>query len=265
MLARARRSLNGLLKPLGFELERHSTIQELRDLSVSDHHLNLMLSLPPEEAARLLGLVRKSRSQLAQDLFVLATLDFKRGGYFVEFGATDGVALSNSYLLETEFGWSGILAEPAKCWHEALRSNRTAIVETACVWSDSGATLDFVEPMAAELSTVGAFSDADRHAKTRRGGRTYTVQTISLVDLLERHKAPRNIDYLSIDTEGSEFSILQAFDFDRYDIRIITCEHNHTANRERIAELLSAKGYQRVLEAVSDFDDWYVRAPGPGR
>ncbi|GIT91759.1 hypothetical protein JANAI62_22160 [Jannaschia pagri] len=40
---------------------------------------------------------------------------FKRGGYFVEFGATDGVTLSNTWLLEMSFGWSGILADPRSC------------------------------------------------------------------------------------------------------------------------------------------------------
>ena len=45
----------------------------------------------------------QSRSQLFQDLFVLNTLDEKRNGYFVEFGAADGVYLSNSFLLEHDY------------------------------------------------------------------------------------------------------------------------------------------------------------------
>jgi hypothetical protein len=54
-----------------------------------------------------------SQSQYKQDIFVLTQLGFKRNGYFAEFGATNGLELSNSYLLERQFGWSGILAEPA--------------------------------------------------------------------------------------------------------------------------------------------------------
>ena len=42
-----------------------------------------------------------------------------RGGFFVEFGATNGIDLSNSYLLQSKYYWTGILAEPARCWRDA--------------------------------------------------------------------------------------------------------------------------------------------------
>ena len=50
-------------------------------------------------------------SQIKQDLFVLYYYQ-DTPGYFVEFGALDGVDTSNTYLLEKEHGWKGILAEP---------------------------------------------------------------------------------------------------------------------------------------------------------
>lgn len=200
----------------------------------------------------------KSRAQLKQDMFVLDELGYKRDGYFVEFGATNGVDLSNTYLLEKEMGWTGILAEPAKVWSEALANNRNCHVTFDCVWSESGKTLEFNEVVAAELSTVDEFSGVDEHASTRANGTRYTVNTISLLDLLEKYGAPKVIDYLSIDTEGSEYEILSAFDFDKYQFKVITCEHNYTPMREKLFDLLSSKGYTRKYTEYSRFDDWYV-------
>ena len=70
---------------------------------------------------------------------------------------------------------------------------------------------------------------------------------------------PKKIDYMSIDTEGSEFEILNSFDFNEYDIKVITCEHNYTEMREKIYALLSKNGYIRKHSEYSMFDDWYVK------
>jgi FkbM family methyltransferase len=203
-----------------------------------------------------------SMAQLMQDLFVLYELGAKRRGYFVEFGATDGVSINNTVLLEREFNWNGIVAEPAKSWHESLMRNRNCVVSTYCVWHTTGATLSFNETALKELSTIDTFASADGHAARRQDGKRYDVETISLNDLLALHKAPKTIDYLSVDTEGSEYEILRAFDFSKYDVRVLTVEHNYTANRERIFALLKENGFQRKFENLSQWDDWYVKAVG---
>ena len=51
-------------------------------------------------------------SQFAQDSFVLELLGHKRGGVFVDVGASDGIWNSNSYLLEGYYGWRGVCVEP---------------------------------------------------------------------------------------------------------------------------------------------------------
>ena len=200
------------------------------------------------------------KAQINQDLFALYSLGWKRGGYFVEFGATNGVDLSNTYLLEKDFGWTGILAEPAKVWHAALGRNRSAIVDFDCVWKESGKSLPFAVVETAEFSTLGAFSQEDGHRRLRESANWQTVNTVSLNDLLERHRAPAVIDYLSIDTEGSELEILNAFDFGRHTFSVITCEHNFSSRRKDIYDLLGRNGYVRVFAGLSRWDDWYVHA-----
>ena len=208
---------------------------------------------------RLNALRSKTRSQVLQELFVLAETDLKTGGYFVEFGATDGLTHSNTYLLEKEFGWSGLLAEPAKVWHDQLRANRTCTIETDCVWSRSDEVLSFNEAIDPVLSTLTPYSESDEHAGARENGEIYEVRTVSLNDLLVRHEAPRDIDYLSIDTEGSELEILNEFDFERWNVRIFTCEHNFTDSRKPIQDLMARHGYRHVHEKNSLFDDWFVK------
>jgi FkbM family methyltransferase len=205
------------------------------------------------------GRFNQSRAQLFQDLFVLHELDDKPGGYFVEFGATDGVLLSNTWLLEKEHGWQGILAEPARCWHAGLVSNRSAAIDLRCVWHAGGQKITFDERDEAELSAAAAPSDGERHGAKRERGKIYEVETVLLNDLLAEHNAPRVIDYMSIDTEGSEYAILTNFDFTAHDVRIITVEHNHTASRQDLYTLLNANGYRRKFEEFSHWDDWYVK------
>jgi FkbM family methyltransferase len=190
---------------------------------------------------------------------VLSELEFKTGGFFVEFGAANGVDLSNTYLLEKNFGWRGILAEPGRAWYADLKKNRTGQIDTRCVWKESNSILTFNETDYGEYSTIDSFSSLDIHAADRETGQRYSVETISLIDLLGQYGAPRTIDYLSIDTEGSEYDILSSFDFSKYEFRVITCEHNFTPLREKLHLLLTEKGYVRKLQSASHFDDWYVR------
>jgi FkbM family methyltransferase len=192
---------------------------------------------------------------------VLSALDFKQSGFFVEFGAADGITSSNTHLLEKNFGWNGILAEPARMWQKRLRENRKCHIDTGCVWHESGSHLRFNETRSAEHSTIDSFSEVDTRREQRKHGTIYTVETISLEGLLGKYDAPKLIDYLSIDTEGSEFDILNGFDFSRYRFRIITCEHNFTPAREQIFSLLTKNGYERTLTEYSLYDDWYVERP----
>jgi len=203
--------------------------------------------------------VIKSKAQIFQDLFVLYYLKEKRNGFFVEFGATNGISLSNTYLLEKAYGWTGILAEPGIIWNSQLKSNRNCSIDNRCVWTVSGTKLIFNETENASLSQIDLYAENDFMAAKRNIRSNYKVSTISLNDLLETYHAPLSIDYLSIDTEGSEYEILKAFNFEKFKISVITVEHNFSESRQLIFNLLSKNGYKRVFEKISLFDDWYVK------
>lgn len=212
-----------------------------------------------------------SNGQIQQDLLASWVSSKLRTGnlkalktpkYFVEFGATNGYRLSNTFFLEKFENWMGLLAEPAKVWHSELLDIRKCEVDTRCVFSESGEVLMFTETSDPELGTLSKYSDGDSHANERQTGRNYEVKTVSLYDLLSEHQSPNYIDYLSIDTEGSEFEILRAFDFERHSFGLISVEHNFTANRLELNRVLTRAGYHRVLVEVSGQDDWYVSREG---
>ena len=178
----------------------------------------------------------------------------------MDFGATDGVTDSNSWLLEQRYGWRGILAEPNPRWHDLVRANRpNAMVDTRCVLTTTGATVDFLATELAAVSTIAGYGNTDDYAAARSHHTRFEVPTVSLGDLLDSHNAPPVIDYLSIDTEGSEHDILEAYDFSRL-IRCVTVEHNHTPVRAKLRSLLANRGYREVLPEASNQDSWFVHA-----
>jgi hypothetical protein len=119
----------------------------------------------------------------------------------------------------------------------------------------SGESLDLIIPSNPEFSKISIL----KNQKNFSVDQSEKVETVSLIDLLNTYNAPKNIDYLSIDTEGSEYEILEAFDFSKYRISIITCEHNFSKKREKIFKLLNKNGYQRVFQGLSRWDDWYIK------
>jgi FkbM family methyltransferase len=198
-----------------------------------------------------------SQAQASQDLLVRLALKDRRDGYFVEVGVGTGEILSNTCMLERSYGWRGILAEPNPLFHEAIRRNRSAILDTRAVYSHSGQNVEFLcETGAGEFSgLVGSVNRRDSRAPHE----VIKVATVSLTDLLREHGAPTVIDYISIDTEGSEFEILQGLDFKQFRPLVLTIEHSYDQPKlARIQALLAAEGYRQVLAPLSQFDAFFL-------
>jgi FkbM family methyltransferase len=198
-----------------------------------------------------------SKSQLNQDINVLNFYNHKHNGFFVEIGASDGINLSNTYLLEKEFNWRGICVEPIPHnFHQLVENRSNSICSNEAVYNESNIILEF--DVANECNLFSGISTHIDCHKWRVDSNKYTIQvrTISLNDLLDRSGAPEFIEYLSLDTEGSEYEILRTFHFHRYRFGLIDVEHNHVEpRRSQIRDLLISNGY--IYLGANQWDDCY--------
>lgn len=252
------KAINIFLKPIDYKISKKSYLDILEENADLIRGFGLLKYLKVNERIKFIKNLNSSKAHLNQDLFVLSELNFKENGFFVEFGATNGITNSNTYMLEKEFKWEGIVAEPGRNWQSELEKKRDCKIEKSCIWKETGKKLLFNEKINGELSTIDYFSNKKIFNNRHKSSDKYLVETLSLEDLLIKHNAPKFIDYLSIDTEGSEFTILKNFTFNKYKFKIITVEHNYTKDREKIYKLLTREGYKRQYEDISGYDDWYV-------
>jgi len=208
---------------------------------------------------------KKIRSQLYQDIFASFVVNDKFNKSYLEFGATNGIDLSNTYILENEFSWSGSLAEPDQNWIDDLRKNRpNSNIISKCIWSTSGKKLNFFSSNTHVLSSLDDFKYSDINsmpgntAARVKEGKNYQVETISLNDVIFNYFDGKTPSYISIDTEGSEFEILNSFDFTKYQPIIFTIEHNFTDLQKKIDDLMKKNNYLRVFKDLTVFDSWYI-------
>jgi len=178
-----------------------------------------------------------SQPPLAQDEWVLANSEGP--GFFVEAGAGDGVHLSNTIRLE-EAGWTGLCVEPSPDYAQLCR-NRTCRTDPRCLMAASGHRVRLEVNPDRLLSKVSAEGTEWR-------------SSVSLLDLLQEHDCPRQIDYLSLDVEGEETRIFGAFPFGAYRFRLMTVEHNYV-QAEELRAILTEHGYELVKTVLWE-DFW---------
>jgi FkbM family methyltransferase len=203
-------------------------------------------------------------SQLGQDAFVLSVLGGMRSGFFVDSGASDGVTSNNTHLLEARYNWSGVCIEPNDRFFAALVQNRSCFCLNCCLY-DREEEIEFVEAAGVLGGILHEYHPAHLEYAKRvfllaetLDGRPKTVykRARTLRSVLREIRAPRVIDYWSLDTEGSELAILKSFPYDEYTFRVLTVEHNNLPVREDIRRVLEAHGYRRIKKL--GIDDCYI-------
>jgi FkbM family methyltransferase len=207
----------------------------------------------------------KSNSQLNQDINVVSFYNNLRNGYFIEIGASDGVSLSNTYLLEKEYEWKGICVEPIPDEFNKLIKNRKSLCSNRAIYSESNKSLDFVIKnftlCSGLINTMDENVTIDNIVYDRSVSHDkkeiIKVNTITLNDLLDQANAPKFIEYLSLDTEGSELEILKSVDLNKYTFGLIDVEHNFVEpRRTNIHNLLTKNNYK--FNKQNNFDDQYI-------
>ncbi len=199
--------------------------------------------------------LKKSSSQLGQDRDVISYFEGKKDGVFLNIGAHMGLALDNTVELEKSYGWRGICAEPDPYAFKKLEENRPLCDNhNVLLYDQDGLDVDFYSY--GMLS--GTKGDLGKHADKAMKGSVIKLKTRTLQSLLDEVGAPTKIDFMSLDTEGSELKILKGIDLEKYRIEFIDLEHNfEKEKRLEIREYLTSRGYTYLTDNY--FDDYYVR------
>lgn len=175
----------------------------------------------------------------------------KPGGTFVDVGAF-GEEGSNTYFFEKALGWTGLLIEPNTLKLDALRETRPNAKVINCAIDDQPGERPFLQICGVNEQLSGLLDNYDprwkamldqQHAVHGNQQNVITVPCRRLQDIFDEHNLT-HIDYMSVDTEGSEIKVLQSVDWARMDITAITVEDAHS---DLIIEpILAPFGYKLV-------------------
>jgi FkbM family methyltransferase len=184
-----------------------------------------------------------NKSQFEQDKHVIEFYNKKENGFFVEVGAFDGIESSNSYILEKAYNWKGLCIECNPIYYNKLSKNRKCIINNNAIYNEDNRIMEFYSS-----GGYAGLVETNQHQHILSDP-IIKVKTKKLTTILDEINAPSFIEYLSLDTEGSEYEILKAHDFNKYTFGYICVEHNHIEkNRKLIRKLLENKGYVFVRE-----------------
>lgn len=195
---------------------------------------------------------------------------FPEGGkFFIEAGFNDGITQSNTYLLEKEYEWKGLLVEPNIKICEKCKINRpNSIVENYALVS-SNFDGDFIsgdfdhDSGHSLMSSVfhETSSDLPIHINERSHRESVyniiSVPTITLDKLIRKHQIEK-IDFVSLDVEGYEIEVLNGIDFSYIrPIYFLLETSNDETMQERVRGYMKNKNY-KFIQPLSGNDDLFL-------
>jgi len=199
----------------------------------------------------------ESHAQFDEDRILAEIFGERSNGACVEVGANDGRTGSASYLFEQR-GWQCLLVEPIPALVEEIRKHRTCRVVNCAASSGEGEAKFFVAENVEAVS--GLDLSPERAEWIERAGGTIketTVRTATLDSLLEEAGFDQ-LDFVTIDVEGHELSVLEGFDLNRYRPRIVILEDNSVEGDTGVIEHMTEHGYVHFKR--TGVNEWYARA-----
>jgi len=178
--------------------------------------------LSNDDLVSLIEQRRHSNAQAEEDLALLKAVfrDRKAPGFFVEFGARDGKEHSLSWIFSTYLGWKGILADADDQQSYNLNVQRPESITVRGIICEHG------EEKVFGVSRIGGWSGlVDKYSDDRKDKLTgsLTLRCHGLKQLLD-FAGVNHVNFMVVDTEGSELHALKTFPWDRIHVDVVTVE-----------------------------------------
>jgi len=189
-------------------------------------------------------LEKKYYSQNGEDVLLWRVFANRAPGIFVDIGAHNGLALSNTLSFEQQ-GWTGLCVEAHPVYAKECTANRKAIVVHAAAGKEDKDSVAFYLTAMGHLSTLNKSSESYFRSAFKKhftGFKEVKVPLCTVNTLLDRCKFD-HIDFISIDVEGTELDVLHGFDIKKFKPRIVLSEAMHRALEQKLIEYMTTQGY----------------------